>query len=449
MATDASAIVSRYRERTLRSRQLWQDCERVLVDGNTRALVSFPPHPLVLVAGRGPRVTDADGHGYFDLLNNYTALVHGNAHPELAKAAAAVMTSGTVFPAPHPLQARHAAMVCERLAGAEMVRYTNSGTEAAMLAVRAARALTGRDVVAKARWGYHGSWEGLSPNCDEGSEPHAEELEPGIPRAVAGVLRVFEFNDTSDLERVCREAGSELAAIVLEPVLGAGGAVPATPEFMAAARRLADELGAVLIVDEVQTFRLDYAGMQSVLGCRADLTVLGKLIGGGFPIGAVAGPRDLLAVFSHRSARHVKHSGTFNGNLVSMAAGTRALELLTEEAVARLNAGGRALADSLRSALGACGLAGTVTGFGSMLNVHLGTDLGSVRTGSDVLAEDPRLMELLHLALLNEGVFSAPRGFLNTSTAMSDDDLVAVEAAVKQALAEVAAEAGETSRTAD
>lgn len=435
-----SAIEGRYRGRTERSLALWRSFEPVLVDGNTRALANFPPHPLVLVAGKGPRVTDADGHEYFDLLNNYTALVHGNAHPELSAAAASVLASGTVFPAPHRLQARHAAMVCERLAGAESVRYTNSGTEAAMLAVRVARAVTGRDLVAKARWGYHGSWDGLSPNVGGGDEADGE-TEPGIPPATLEGLRVFEFNDTSDLEGVCRRAGSDLAAIVIEPMLGSGGAVPATTEFMAAARRLADALGAVLVVDEVQTFRLGFGGMQSVLGTTGDLTVLGKLIGGGFPIGAVAGPRQLLDVFSHASRRHVKHSGTFNGNLVSMAAGIRAMELLSAEAISRLNAGGAALADSLRSALASCGLPGSVTGYGSMLNVHLGDAVGVVRNGSDARGHDARLMDLLHLALLNDGIFAAPRGFLNTSTVLSDDDLAGVEAAVKQAFANVAAEA--------
>jgi glutamate-1-semialdehyde 2,1-aminomutase len=435
------AIERRYRDRTERSLALWRGFEPVLVDGNTRALANFPPHPLVLVAGQGPRVTDADGNEYFDLLNNYTALVHGNAHPELSAAASSVLACGTVFPAPHPLQARHAALVCERLSGAESVRYTNSGTEAAMLAVRAARAATGRDLVAKARWGYHGSWEGLSPNVGGGGEAAGEAPEPGIPGAALEGLRVFEFNDTSDLEGVCRRAGSDLAAIVLEPMLGSGGAVPATPEFMAAARRLADELGAVLVVDEVQTFRLGFGGMQSVLGTTGDLTVLGKLIGGGFPIGAVAGPRHLLDVFSHSSPRHVKHSGTFNGNLVSMAAGIRAMELLSPEAISRLNTGGAALADSLRSALSSCGLPGCVTGYGSMLNVHLGEAVAAVRSGSDARGHDARLMDLLHLALLNDGIFAAPRGFLNTSTVLSDDDLAGVEAAVKQAFANVAAEA--------
>jgi glutamate-1-semialdehyde 2,1-aminomutase len=265
-----SGIRRRYVDRTARSLELWREFSDILVDGNTRSLAFYEPHPLVIVSGRGAVVSDADDNTYFDLLNNYTALVHGNAHPALMEAAAAVMGTGTVFPAPHALQARHAAMLRERIAGTEVVRYTNSGTEAAMLAVRVARAATGRDIVAKARFGYHGGFDGLVPN--------SERIDPGVPRATADLLRVFEFNDSADMKRVCREAGSDLAAIVLEPLLGSGGAVPGTATFMRDARALADELGALLILDEVQTFRLDPAGLQAVLGVTADLTVLGKLL---------------------------------------------------------------------------------------------------------------------------------------------------------------------------
>jgi glutamate-1-semialdehyde 2,1-aminomutase len=440
--SEGQGIQRRYQERTGRSLELWREFSDVLVDGNTRSLAYYPPHPLVIVSGRGPMVTDADGHTYFDLLNNYTSLVHGNAHPALMEAATAVMATGTVFPAPHALQARHAAMIRERIEGTEVVRYTNSGTEAAMLAVRVARAVTGRDVLAKARYGYHGGFDGLAPNVGGSSG----RPEAGVAQATADLLRVFEFNDAADMDRVCREAGSDLAAIVLEPMLGSGGAVPATSEFMAEARRLADELGALLILDEVQTFRLHPGGMQALLGVRADLTVLGKLIGGGFPIGAVAGPRHLLDVLSAGSPRPMKHAGTFNGNLVSMAAGIRAMELLDPAAIARLNGSGETLASSIRDALASSGLPGTVTGYGSMFNVHLGAEVGTVRTGSDATAQDHSLMELFHLALLNEGVFAAPRGFFNTSSALSDEDLEVVAGSLKQALAELAEETSGTGR---
>jgi len=434
-------ITERYRTRTPISKREWEEYRRNLPDGHTRATAFFTPHPIVLVRGEGAIVIDADGNRYFDLLNNYTSLVHGNAHPLLAEAARSVIEGGTVFPSPHRLQAEHAATLCERLSNAEMVRYTNSGTEASMMAVRVARAATGRDLVAKARCGYHGSWDGLWVSAKEpGTQPY-DLIQPGVPRAVHDLVRVFEFNDSADLTSVCQAAGSDLAAIIIEPLLGSGGAVPATPEFLARARQLADETGALLIIDEVQTFRLSTGGLQQRLGCRPDLTTLGKLIGGGFPIGAIAGPRDLLELFRQDSPHHLEHSGTYNGNLVSMAAGLKAVEMLTEDAIDGINAAGNALADTLATALVDCGLAGCVTGYGSMFNAHLGANATSVKTASDVLGEDARLMAMLHLAFLNEGIFTSPRGFLNCSTVLTDRDLQGVAKALARAVEAVAAEA--------
>jgi glutamate-1-semialdehyde 2,1-aminomutase len=437
------SIGERYRERTATSQSEWEKYRRVLPDGNTRSLAFFEPHPVIISHGRGAHLTDLDGNRYLDMLNNYTSLVHGNAHPLLTQAAVRALEGGTAFPAPHAAQARHAEIVCDRIAAAEMVRYMNSGSEAAMMAVRLARAATGRTLVAKARFGYHGSWDGLETDRPARGSAAAGRSPSGIPQEVNDLLRTFEFNDLADLRQVASEAGSELAAIILEPMLGAGGAVTASAEFLTGARSLASSLGAVLIIDEVQTFRLATGGLEEPLGVRPDLVVLGKLIGGGFPIGAVAGSRELLEHFSHDSPRPVKHTGTYNGNLVSMAAGISAMELLTAVAIRRINEYGQILADFFEKGIAATGLSGCVSGYGSMFNVHLGASVGTVERGSDVLRDDQRLHGLLHLALMNEGVFSAPRGFLNTSTALADNDLSALDGAISRALEAVALEAAD------
>jgi hypothetical protein len=196
-----SGIRRRYVNRTARSLALWREFSDLLVDGNTRSLAFYEPHPLVIVSGRGAVVSDADDNTYFDLLNNYTALVHGNAHPALMEAAAAVMGTGTVFPAPHALQARHAAMLRERIAGTEVVRYTNSGTKAAMLAVRVARAATGRDIVAKARFGYHG---GFLPDAVMAADDRLELLRRTsaavVERAGAGGRLLLVVDDAHLLD---------------------------------------------------------------------------------------------------------------------------------------------------------------------------------------------------------------------------------------------------------
>jgi glutamate-1-semialdehyde 2,1-aminomutase len=441
MSEARRSISERYVERTSSSEREWQRYRRLLPDGNTRALAFFEPHPVVIASGRGAQLTDLDGNRYFDLLNNYTALVHGNAHPLLTRAAVEAIEGGTTFPAPHAAQARHAEIICERIEAAEMVRYMNSGTEAAMMAVRLARAATGRRLVAKARFGYHGSWDGLETDRATGGSSTAGAGGGGIPSEVSGLLRIFEFNDLEDLRRVATEAGADLAAIILEPMLGAGGAVAASAGFLDEARSLASSLGAVFILDEVQTFRLALGGLEETYRLRPDMVVLGKLIGGGFPIGAVAGRRDLLEHFGHDSPRPVKHTGTFNGNLVSMSAGIRSMELLTAAEIERINEIGRALAELFEKAISSTGLSGCVSGHGSMFNIHLGEGVGAVARGSDVLRDDQRLHRLLHLALLNEGIFTAPRGFLNTSTALSEDDLPALEGAIGRAVEAVATEA--------
>ena len=397
-ARPATSVTERYEARTPTSQREWERFGRHLPEGNTRGAAFFAPHPVVLARGEGPVVVDVDGNRYYDLLNNYTSLVHGNAHPQLVEAARSVIGGGTVFPSPHRLQADHAGLLCERLPNAEMVRYTNSGSEAAMMAVRIARAATGRDLVAKARLRLSREL-GRALGERRGGRPGAERPRRArsAPRRARPRPRL-RFQRSRDLTRVCEAAGSDLAAVIIEPLLGSGGRVPGTPEFFALARELADRTGAVLILDEVQTFRLATGGYQQKLECLPDLTTLGKLIGGGFPIGAVAGSKELLELFRTDSPRHLKHSGTYNGNLVSMAAGLRAVELLTEQEITRINEAGTMLADTAAKSMAECGLAGSVTGYGSMFNIHLGDGVRSVETGTDVLGEDPRLMRLLHLA---------------------------------------------------
>jgi glutamate-1-semialdehyde 2,1-aminomutase len=429
-------IVDDYVALTKGSKERWTRMREVLPDGHTRSVAFFKPYPLVLQRGKGSRVWDADGNEYIDLVNNYTALVHGHAHPELALVASKATEEGTVFPAPHLAQEEHARILVARLLGAEQVRYTNSGTEAAMLAVRIARAVTGRDIVAKAKWGYHGTFDGLWAYVEEGEAlGNPIEPQPGIPEAVHDLTKVFEYNDVADLQSVCRGIGDGLAAIIVEPVLGSGGAIAASPEFLRACRLLCDELGAVLILDEVQTFRLEVGGLQGRWRVQPDLTVLGKFIGGGYPIGAVVGRHDLMDVFCKGHPHYVNHSGTFNGNVVSMTCGVASLRLLSEEAIRQINAYGTRMAEAVNGMVSKAGLTGCVTGYGSIFNVHLG--IAEARLGADVVAEDGDALQLLHLALILEGVFASPRGMMNISTAFSDDDVDTALARIERAIARV------------
>jgi glutamate-1-semialdehyde 2,1-aminomutase len=417
-----------YGIRTGRSREISERLKRSIPGGNTRSLAYFPPYPLAISSGSGCRIKDADGNEFIDLLNNYTASVHGHAVPAVNEAMREQAALGTVFPAPGELQAELAERIVDRVASVEKVRFANSGTEAVMMAVRAARAFTGREKIVKAEGGYDGMWEQVPVVWPDDSDPYRAAMPEGLRELVLMV----DYNDVDQLEAAMEEEGEEVAAILLEPVTGTG-VFEGTPEYFAAARRLADEHGALLICDEVITLRLAFGGFQEVLGVRPDLTTLGKIIGGGLPVGAFGGRADVMSIFDPSASHHLHHSGTFNGNLVTMAAGCVSLDLLTREEIERINALGERLADGLRSSLAERpDLQGVVNNCGSLLHVNLGTE-SELRNYSDLNLDSP-VAARFHLAALDEGVYFAPRGFMNASTAMGeravDDALEACSRAI-------------------
>jgi glutamate-1-semialdehyde 2,1-aminomutase len=416
---------------TSRSSAIAERVQRVMPGGDTRSVTFYTPFPLALVRGEGHRVWDADGNEFIDVLNNYTALVHGHAAPAIVRAIQDQAPQGTVFPAPSELQAEVAERICERVASVERVRFTNSGSEAVLQAIRIARAVTGRDDIVKADGGYHGSWEQVPMSL---AQPHGHVAEDdraapvargtGIPRAVQDLVHMVRYNDVASLEATMREQGGRIAALIFEPVLGEG-VIPGDPTFFAAARRLADEHGALLVLDEVVTARLAWGGHQSVLGVEPDLTTFGKVIGGGLPVGAVGGRHEIMAAFDPRRRGYVSHSGTFNGNPMTMAAGRASLDLLTAGEIDRINAMGERLAEGLRRGFRSAGVDGGVTAYGSFLHLHFDSP-ASIRSFDDVNLASPGLARM-HRACLNEGVYLAPRGMLNLSTAMDDgvvDELV-------------------------
>jgi glutamate-1-semialdehyde 2,1-aminomutase len=419
-----------YGIRTERSREIVERLERSVPGGNTRSLAYYPPYPLVISSGSGCRIRDADGNEFVDLLNNYTAAVHGHAVPAVNEAMRDQAALGTAFPAPGELQAGLAERIVGRVASVEKVRFANSGTEAVMMAVRAARAFTGREKIIKAEGGYDGMWEQVPVSWD------LDPYRAAMPEGVRGLLRMVDYNDVGQLEAAMEAEGDEVAAILLEPVTGTG-VFTGTPEYFAAARCLAAEHGALLICDEVITLRLSAGGYQEVLGILPDLTTMGKIIGGGLPVGAFGGRADVMEVFDPRSTRHLHHSGTFNGNLMTMAAGCVMLDLLTQREIERINALGERLADGLRRLLAERpDLNGVVNNCGSLLHVNFGTD-GEVSKYSDLNTDSP-VGARFHLAALDEGVYFAPRGFMNTSTAMNEQIIDEVLGACARAMERVA-----------
>jgi len=440
----AAAVVAAYREWTPGSAAMHEQARRVMPGGDTRTIAFHAPYPLTIERGEGCRLTDVDGHHYVDVLNNYTSLIHGHGHPALAAAVARQVPHGTAFAAGFAAQAQLARIISERVASVDLVRFCNSGSEATMNAVRAARAFTGRDLIVKMEGGYHGTYDDFevsvhpdldSPLAGPDHAPRPTLDSAGLPANTTQAVLVTPFNDVAAAERLLGERGDEIAAVIVEPVMGASGMIPAERAFLEALRALTAERGIVLIFDEVMTFRLAPGGMQERYRIRPDLTTFAKIIGGGFPVGAFGGRAAIMEQYDPMRPVPLWQSGTFNGNAITMVAGVAAMELYTPDEVARLNALGDRLRAGLRAALVDADVRAEVTGYGSFLNVHF-TE-GSVRDYRAAARGDRALQRLLHIALLLEGVFCAPRLMMCASTPMDEATADEVVAAFRRALARV------------
>jgi glutamate-1-semialdehyde 2,1-aminomutase len=417
-----------YESRTPSSRERFRRASDVFPGGDTRVATFHAPYPLTIERGERIDLVDVDGNGYLDFLLNYTSLVAGHRHPQVMEAAAEAMGRLTGVAAPVPGQIELASELIDRVDSVERVRFTNSGSESTLVALWAARAYTGRPTVIKAIGGYHG----CVPELDRSIRPGA--FPPGLPES-APVVAV-PFNDGGALRAAIEDAGESLAAVFLEPVLGSGGVVPPEEGYLESAAEWARAAGALLVLDEVITFRLSRGGYQGLAGVTPDLTAFAKIIGGGFPVGAVGGSADVMEVFRPGGAKSITHSGTFNGNPVTVAAGLRTLELLDEKGYETLNSLGGKLAKGLRDAIAETGVAAQVTHVGSLLNVHFTTEPITDFDGTQ--RADHKAAAAYHLGLLNRGVFIAPRGMMAVSLVTEERDLATVVDASRQIFASLA-----------
>ena len=400
--------------------------------GDTRTIAFHAPYPLTIADGAGPRIWDADGNDYIDLLNNYTALIHGHAHPAIVEAVSSQLPRGSAFPAPNEHQTRLAEIIADRVTSVEMVRFCNSGTEAVMNAIRAARAFTSRELIVKIEGGYHGTYDDVEVSVHPDPSVAGSDAAPvgvletrGVPGNTLHNVMVIPLNDVGAAERLFAARGEDVAAVIVEPVMGSAGALPATADFLESLRALTVEHGALLIFDEVMSFRLGYGGFQEHVRVRPDLSTFAKVIGGGFPVGAFGGRAAVMEQFDPSRSSPLWHSGTFNGNVVTMVAGVAAMVAYDAEAVERTNRLGDRLRSGLQSVLSRLEVRADVTGYGSLVGLHLGVDKAANYRAAAHARGD--LSRLLHLSLLLDGVFCAPRLKWCTSTAMDEaliDDVV-------------------------
>lgn len=432
-------IHAAYAARRPISYELHSRAGRYMPAGDTRSVTFYKPYPTFIKSGRGFTLVDVDGNEYIDFLNNYNSLIHGHAHPKVTQAVSRQLQSGSVYGSPVESQLIMAEELCERLPGADKIRFCNSGTEATMLAVGLARHVTRRQKILKMEGGYHGGHDGLQISIKPALEsagpidrPLSVPESPGIPPDVIDNCVVAPFNNISITEHIIAESHQDLAAIIVEPVAGACGMIPPRPGFLERLRAAAAKYGILLIFDEVLSFRLSRGGCQELYGIVPDLTALGKIIGGGFPVGALAGSNKLLKHFAPDKAGFYGHSGTFNGNPVTMTAGIATLTELTSAEIERINHLGKQLRAGLRQVLNELGVTARVTGVGSLIQVHFTRD--EVIDWRSAAAANVELRSLFHLLLLEYGIFAATRTFFNISTPMGAAEISKLIEAARAAL---------------
>jgi glutamate-1-semialdehyde 2,1-aminomutase len=405
-----------YQTRTPQSRAWFDRARRVRPGGDTRTGTFHLPYPLFIARGEGCHLWDADGQQYTDVLNNFTSLVTGHGHVAVVRAIKDQVGKSTVHGTANPLQVTLAEALCRRVPSVERLRFCSSGTEATLGALRAAKAFTGRPKILKMAGCYHGSHDQVSVAVS----PPFDALPPGLSPGAVGEVVVGRFNDLEPTAALVRAHAHELASVIVEPLTGTG-ALPADRDFLAGLRAVTDECGVLLVFDEVITFRLGAGGLQGVHGIRPDLTCFGKIIGGGLPVGAFGGRADVMATYDPSRPGSIPHSGTYNGNATTMAAGLATLAVYDGGAVARLNAAGDKVRARLQALVDDSGLEGTMTGYGSLMQLHFAP--GPIRTPEDAARSDKRLARLMHLALLNRGIFSAARQTYVLSTPMHQANL--------------------------
>ncbi len=412
---------ARYARANPRSAAAFAEAQSFMPGGNTRTVLYYPPFPLTLASGSGCRVTDVDGHSYIDTISEQTAGLYGHSEPVIAAAVQEALQRGIVLGGPSGREAELAALLCERFPALEQVRFVNSGTEANLYAVGTARAVTGRPALLAFEGSYHGgvmSYAGYS-----------------APLNVPFPVVLAPYNDIERTVELIDAHADELAAVIMEPMVGSGGCIRATDAFVRAVRDATARHGILLIFDEVMTSRLSPGGLHAVLGVNPDLLALGKYLGGGLTFGAFGGRADLMARFDPTRTDVLTHAGTFNNNVLSLAAGIAGLRhVLTPEASLRINADGDRLRERLIARLAARGVPGTVTGYGSMMMIQLAP--GSYDRARDTARVPNAARALCQLDLIQRGLYVSRRNMINLSLPMGPAEFDAIDHAFDRFLEE-------------
>jgi glutamate-1-semialdehyde 2,1-aminomutase len=445
-------MTATYPDFSSRSAQLFERGRKVMPGGNSRTGVMFEPYPLYAATASGCRVTDVDGFERIDFVNNWSSLIHGHGNPAVLDALTKQAARALAVGAPTEVEIELAELLCERLPGVEQIRFSNSGSEGVLMAIRAARAYTGRRKIAKVEGAYHGNPDAVEVSVQPSPRVWGDAVAPasvaateGISPAILEETVVLPFNDIDATRALIERHAADLAAVVIDPVVSRMGFVEATPAYLEMVREVTERHGIVLVFDEVFSFRIGYHGAQGRVGVTPDITALGKIIGGGLPVGATGGSAEIMSVFDQtRTPLRVEHGGTYNANPMTMAAGLAAMQQMTPQAYERLEALGDRARDGLRSALAEVGVTGAAHGTASLVALIFSdapfTSYRSLPFGRREITK----VRWLHRYLLDHGVQIIPYGLLILSTAMTESDIDEMVDAVRGGLREmVAAGVGE------
>ncbi len=394
-----------------------EKAERYLPGGNTRSVLHFNPFPLTMVGGEGAELTDLDGHRYVDFVGEYSAALFGHSNEIIKSAIRDALDSGVAMGAPTPYERELASLLCGRYPSLERVRFCNSGTEANLMALSTARVVTGRSKVMVFNDAYHG----------------------GVIKFLGGGCRLnvpfdfvlAEYNDINGTAALIDETSDELGAVIVEPILGAGGNIQGNRKFLQMLRRKTEETGALLIFDEVKTARLGPGGVQEMVGINADLTTMGKFIGGGLPTGAFGGSQRVMEHYNPKQAGSLAHAGTFNNNVCSMAAGCAAMrEIYTPQRAQEFLDWSEAFRLSLNEMFASKDVPMYANGLGSMIAIHFNRK--PTKRPSDITAGCQSLRPLLHMELLLDGILIVGRGDLFLSLPMDESHLSAAHSSLEK-----------------
>jgi glutamate-1-semialdehyde 2,1-aminomutase len=406
--------IAQYVAKRPKTAEMHERASAVMPGGNTRTVLFSKPFPIRIDKAEGCQLTDIDGHSYIDLVGEYSAGIFGHSHPRILKAINDAVAMGLNIGAQHAREVTFAEAVTQRF-HLDKLRFTNSGTEANMMAIAAARNFTGRSAIMPMYGGYHGGTLYFA----HGASPVNAPFE----------CLMGHYNAVEETRTLIAQHADQLAAVIIEPMLGGGGCIPATLPFLQMLREETQKRGIVLIFDEVMTSRLDPGGCAAKVGIQPDLKALGKYIGGGMSFGAFGGRSDIMNQFDPSREHALPHAGTFNNNTLTMTAGHAGLtEIFTPEACVNLNARGEELKSRLNAMFMERQARMQVTGVGSLLTLHpLGGEIADAEAAAKA---DMRLKRLIYFHLLEDGIYLAERGFMALSLALDDREFEALESSL-------------------